>query len=158
MSSFTWIALWIASIHNQFLESFVTSTCSAELFLNQFLASTCSLESIIVSTCSSDWIVHLFNYLTILSRTPVSSRFPNDQFCIFLLYILSNWRLKWSFACIIIFVLFDFFFFLIHDAENSSFDLFTGQYLAMRILIYVQSVKNVGKVFIVFSSHVRSFI
>ena len=35
---------------------------------------------------------------------------------------------------------------------------FTGQYLAVTILIFVQSVKDVRKVFIAFISHVRSFI
>ena len=55
-----------------FLESFITSTCSAESFLNQFLASTCSLESTISSTYSSDWILHPLKFSTISARTPAA--------------------------------------------------------------------------------------
>ena len=52
----------------------------------------------------------------------------------------------------------DLFFFLFHEAENSFFEIFSGQYLALTILIFFQMVKNVRKLFIAFSSHVRSFI
>ena len=48
-----------------FSESLIASTCSTELFLNQFPASTCSSESILVPNCLSDWIVHPLNSLTI---------------------------------------------------------------------------------------------
>ena len=64
-------------------ESLIASTYSAESCLNQFLASTCSSESIIVLTCLSDWMVHTLNSLIIYSRTPASSRLSNDQFASF---------------------------------------------------------------------------
>ena len=73
-----------------FSESLIASPCSAELFLNQFLAPTCSSEPISVLTYSSDWKKHPLNYLTISSRTPAESCLSNDQFAS--LFVHSQWR------------------------------------------------------------------
>ena len=54
--------------------------------------------------------------------------------------------------------MFDFFLLLFHEADNSFFEIFTGQSLAVTMLIFFQSVKNVCKLFIAFISHVRSFV
>ena len=101
-------------------------------------------------------MVNPLNYLTISSWTPAASRLSNEQFAFFL-YIHSDRRLKWIIACNVVDVTFNSFFFLFYDTENSFFEIFTGQSLAVTILICVQSVKNVRKVFIVFSIHSRSF-
>ena len=54
--------------------------------------------------------------------------------------------------------MFDLLFSILHDSENTFFELFTGQSLAMTIMIFVYMVKHIRKVFIYFSGHIHSFI
>ena len=56
---------------------------------------------------------------------------------IFLLYIHSDRRLKWSIHCNIIDVTFDLFVFLFHDSQNSFLKIFTGQLFAVTLILFV---------------------
>ena len=56
---------------------------STTKFLELFTISTCSFESLMSSTCSSDWILHPLKFSTISAKTPAASHLSNEQLASF---------------------------------------------------------------------------